>query len=224
MSENLKNPGRITLEIRGAGLRVLIIGGGKAALIKARRFVASGAQVVAVAPSFTEGFEELKEQVTLREGTYRKSMIREFEIIVAAIKEEACLDEIIADCKEAHKLFLTTGFPQEGNFIIPMQSEVEGIHLSVSTGVPKFSRHLLEGWEDAVRPYGSFVSFLKKLRRKIIDTVGDEKLKADMLDYIVSEEFYRAFEKGEAFLSFKEAFGGDIFEDHHWDAAGGTGT
>jgi siroheme synthase-like protein len=118
------------LDIRGK--RVLIVGGGRVALRKAKGVREAGACVVVVAPEFVAEFVEMDVEQVRRE--FEDSDVEGTALVFAAtnsrdvnrrVGEVAWARGIPANIADA---------PEECGFIVPARVEHDGLTIAVSTG------------------------------------------------------------------------------------------
>jgi siroheme synthase-like protein len=118
------------LDIRGK--RVLVVGGGRVALRKAKGVLDAGARVVAVAPEFAAEFADL--DVKRLEREFEDDDVEGAALVFAAtdsrevnrrVGEAAAARGIVANIADA---------PEECGFIVPARVEHEGLTVAVSTG------------------------------------------------------------------------------------------
>lgn len=193
-------------------IRVGIVGGGRAAFIKALSFAGRGTEVEVLSPDFFEGFCGLKnENVKLIKGEYEAGFIEDKHLVIIAVKGK---DEgrIIEDCERANKLYLVCSDFRKGNFIKPFQDNTKNIFFTVNTrGNPMGAVFLGKKVGEVLKGYDDFMDFIFEVREKF----KGSGIKKKLMGYVNSEEFYRSFISGrheetvKEFLKYEDHKGGD---------------
>lgn len=201
-----------TISLISKGMRVLIIGAGKAALIKAKTLLKKSCSVTVISKEVSEEFNELSqnENLVIIKDEYKNSYINDKHLIVIAINDDKKLKEIIEDCEKLSKLYLNCTDFKKGNFIMPMSGEIENINYSIHTkgGSPRISRYLNKVIKDNLMEYDNFVGYAVELRKK----AKESQFKKEILEFISSEDFKYMFSKDKADLVLKMFYGGESFE------------
>lgn len=144
-------PAMIPLFLDLRGRKVVIFGGGKVALRKAR-FFAPAARVTVVSPSFVEGFEGLPIQRIRRRVKAPRAYLGGATIVVPATDDPA-LNNLIA--REAHRrrqwVDRVDGL---GDIIVPSVVRRGGVAVAIATGgvAPVLTRYLRERIEASMGP------------------------------------------------------------------------
>ena len=121
-------------------IKIGIIGGGKAALIKARGLYDKGCTVELMAPEFLDEFYNFSnDRIILIKGYYNNSFIFDKHIVIIAVNDSTLVDEIIVDCNQEFKLFINCSNFKEGLGVIPVSRETESLSIAINTkeGNPK---------------------------------------------------------------------------------------
>lgn len=201
-----------TISLISKGMRVLIIGAGKAALIKAKTLLKKSCSVTVISKEVLEEFNELSqnENLVIIKDEYKNSYIKDKHLIIIAINDDEKLKEIIEDCEKLSKLYLNCTDFKKGNFIMPMSGETENINYSIHTkgGSPRISKYLNKVIKDNLMEYDDFVGYAVELRKK----AKESQFKKEILEFIASEDFKYMFSKDKADLVLKMFYGGKSFE------------
>lgn len=189
---------------------VLIIGGGKAALIKARSLTTKGINVTVIGEKIEAELECLR-GVTIIKKKYYKEIITRYHIIIIAINNHELRREIIKHCNEAFKIYIDCTDYKNGLAIMQSQGELKNIMYSVNTkvAVPKLSKLLLQRIKDVLLEYDDFVLCVSKIRNEAKNL--DNESKKVIIDYICSEDFKFFFDKGKEKLIIKMFFDKEIY-------------
>ena len=207
-----KSVGIMSINILSNKMKILIVGGGKAGLLKTNSFVKRGCDVTVVSPDFCEGFFELinLDNLTLIKRCYLESDISDKHLIVISINDLKILEKIVDDCVSNYKLFLNCTNFTDGNFIVPMQVETKGLYLSMSTktGNPKAISMILDAIKDNVKGYDSFIEFSSIIRNRL----KNNENKNQIMEFICSKDFYYFYQKDKHEKILAIFYGGKDFE------------
>ncbi|SHH70201.1 NAD(P)-dependent oxidoreductase [Clostridium grantii] len=194
-------------------LKILIIGAGKAALIKTKTFLRKGCSVTIISKEIKEDFKLLEHNQNLNiiNEEYSIEFIKDKHLIVIAINDKLKVDEIIKDCDEYSKIYLNCTDFSKGKFLLPISDGTKSIEFSIHTkgGNPKISQYLKTKVKENLEEYDEFVDFAIEIRKMI----KNNENKKEILSFIATEDFRFIFNKGKAVITLKIFFGGEIFED-----------
>ncbi|WP_160672760.1 NAD(P)-dependent oxidoreductase [Clostridium sp. C8-1-8] len=198
-------------------INVIIVGGGKAAYIKAKSLVDKGCNLTIVSKEFDEEVEALiyKDAVFIKEG-YDKAFILDKHLVFICIDDKEVTRKIINDCNELSKLYINCVDSKEGLAVMPMQANNKAISYAINTNKanPKMARRILRDIEKAVEPLSELTSFSTKLRQRM-KALG--KIDKVIMEFITSEEFSFFFGKGYGekvlYLYFNKEYVDNLIED-----------
>jgi precorrin-2 dehydrogenase/sirohydrochlorin ferrochelatase len=183
------------LSLLAEKINVLVVGGGKAALIKARNFAGRGCRVTVLAPDFCEELRRLDvENLNLREGHYERSQLAGRHLVIVATDDEAVNRQIQEDCEQAEKLYLTCSDYRNGQFVTPLMRESEEAVLALHTkaGSPKTSQFIAGKLQEQLRSYDSFIRFVCELRQQLKGRDDKDRI----MKHVNSDEFFELFVAG----------------------------
>lgn len=172
--------------------RVGIIGGGNAALIKLRYFVAKKANIEILAKDFIDEINNIKQKNIKRlQESYSSDFIKDKHLIIIAINDIEVIKQIKKDCEMLSKIYISTYDFQDGMGMIPVTRESENMIFSLNSkcGNPKGTLMASREIERILHEYDEFVGYSAKLRNNI-KSLGE--LKKELLDFLISED-YRFF-------------------------------
>ncbi len=187
-------------------IKVGIIGGGKAALIKATSLVRYGCAVEVIAKEFIAGFYELK-NIQLVKENYKEEFIEDKHMVVIAIDDEMLTKEIISQCEKRAKIFVNAGNYRHGNAAMAIQDYLGNINFALNTkgGNPKASLMIKEEIKNNLKEYDEFIGFINKLRNKAKEF---NEYKQEIISFMATEDYKFMWEKGKEkeclLLFFKE--------------------
>ena len=145
----------------------VIVGGGRAACIKAKKLTVAGASVMVISPSLSEELALLPIHYFCAE--YNAELLPEEAFIVICATDNPRLNQRIAkDAKKNKSLVLDAGNPLESDFSVLPHREGENWAVAVSTkgGAPGFSARLCDLAAQMLSPYEKVIAYLEKLRRR----------------------------------------------------------
>lgn len=188
---------------------ILIIGGGKAALIKAKSLTAKGISVTVIGEKIENDLKTLK-GITIIKKSYYKDIINKYHIIIIAIDDHEVRREIINHCNEVFKIYIDCTDYKNGLAVMQSQGELKNIMYSVNTkvAVPKLSRLLLQKIKETLLEYDDFVLCVSKIRKEAKNL--DNESKKIIIDFICSNDFKFFFDKGKEKLIIKMFFDNEI--------------
>ncbi len=145
--------------------RCVIIGGGTVAARKLQTLLQAGAQVVVVAPQFSEELLAAAQDsnVILEKNVYEKQQLQDIFLVIAATDSKEINRQITTDAP-----FLCNNItePQLGNFSVPAHISQGDITLALATGgMPAFTRLLKQHLSTILTPdLDAFNTFLLEQR------------------------------------------------------------
>lgn len=179
-------------------INVLVIGAGRAGLIKARSFASKGCTVTAVSLDFTEEFNNLALEYDIRliKGRHSAVDIDKYHIVVIAVNDTEAIHDIKSYCDNKNKLYLTCHNFREGNFIVPTQGNSKNIYYSINTreGSPITSRFLMERTKSFLNQYDDLVECITYLRR----TFKGKEVMKEIMTFVSTEDFNFFLKQGYA--------------------------
>ncbi|GAB6167813.1 NAD(P)-dependent oxidoreductase [Clostridium carnis] len=199
------------LALESKKLRVGIIGGGKAAFIKARNFINNECYVEVLSKEFSNELINLSNDIVLLEGEYNKKFIKDKHIIIIAIDNEILVNKIISHCKEEYKIYINSASFEDGMAIVPVQRSSKYLNLAISTSVgnPKGAMMVAKNVLKILEEYDDFIFKTGKMRK---NSKNISKYKNDIINFICSEDFKFINEKGKDKLILEMFFGKEIVE------------
>ncbi len=176
-------------------IRVLIVGGGRAALIKANAFAARGCRVTILAKSVIDDVANLaSDRVEIRIAPYHSSALAGHHLVVIATDDDGVNAQIQRDCEAQAKLCLTCSDAQQGLFITPVMRETEQAIIAVHTkaGSPRSAVFLAEKSAEYARQYDAFIAWIADIRKQ---TKGRDD-KDEIMRTLNSDAAFNLFTQG----------------------------
>ena len=186
-------------------IRVGIIGGGKAGLLKAKRFILNKSYVEILSRDFLEDFEILKSDTTiLVSDEYDKSFIYDKHLIIIAIDDKNLTEKIRNDCNQIFKIFIDCSDVKSGVSKLPYQDKTDNFSFAVSTknANPKMSILLGEKINGVLKEYDKFEEYTYEIRGLVKGRIDSRSI----LSFINTDEFKEIWKKNKANLTLKLFF------------------
>jgi siroheme synthase-like protein len=189
----------VPILVEGAGLTVLVVGGGPVAVRKAALFVAAGAsvRVVALEPSLAMRDLARAGGVALAERSYERGDIGDAQLVIAATSDRATNVAIAADARASMRLVNVADAPGEGSFATMATHRAGALVVGVTAGgVPGAAVRV----RDAIarrfdeRYAGAFAD-LATLRRSLIDRGASAEWRA-LAAAVLDDAFTDTVESG----------------------------
>jgi precorrin-2 dehydrogenase / sirohydrochlorin ferrochelatase len=199
------------LSISPKKVKVLVIGGGKAGLIKAKSFLTKGFEVHCIAPNFHEEFSEFNyDTLRLMKEDFKDEILKRYHIIVICTNKEEVNTHIRRLCDEQCKIYIDATMPESSMATLCAMTSTEGVSVAVriKDKSPKTARFLAKKIKQYLTQYDGYVSLATYIRNNI----NDFEKKSEILEFISSEDFLFFFEKqyGKEILNL--FYGGFDFE------------
>lgn len=177
-------------------INVLIVGGGRAALIKARTFTKKGCRVWVISKKFVPEFNELSicSNLKLINEEYGKEHVIDKHLIIIATNNEEINEKIRNHCDEFYKLYIDCSMPKKGLCITTCQRSTKSTIFGINTNdfSPKTSVFLADKVKNQLEKYDDFIEFTSFIRNSI---KGFEN-KNEIMNFICSEDFLFFYNKG----------------------------
>lgn len=185
-------------------IKIGIIGGGKAALIKTRGFYDKGCTIEIISLEFLEEFNKFHgERIILKKEEYTKSFIGDKHIIVIAIDNKDTIKRIIKDCNEECKIFINSANSKDGMGVIPASRETESMTISINTkeGNPKAAVFAADYAKELLKELDTYISFTSKIRNNVTNLNKESKM--ELLDFINSDDYRYFYHKNKGLSVLK---------------------
>lgn len=208
MFKNIRE--NIYVSLESSKLRVGIIGGGKASLIKSKSFIKKGCLVEIISREFDKEFFNINNSnLKLINSQYYKEFILNKHIIILALDNEFLLEEIRKDCEDNCKIYIDSTNFKKGMGVVPVQRETKNFDIAVSTklGNPKVSILVAEKAKNIIKEYDDFIELSSKIRN---NAKAFEDIKSTIINFVSTDDFKYIFEKGKDKEVMRMFFNEDI--------------
>lgn len=199
----------VPINIISYKFRVKIIGGGKAATIKAKGLLKKGCNVHILSKEFSEELLEIRDKnLKLERGVYYKEFIKDAHLVIIALEENFLIRKISKDCEEEFKLYLNASNYKEGMVAIPYSRCYENLGFSISSklGSPKITRAIGEEVSSIIKKNDIYSIKVSKIREK----AKSEELKDSIINIISSKEFKSVLLENKEYEYLKNIFGEEL--------------
>jgi len=158
------------------GKRVLLFGGGRVALRKARALRAAGAELIAISRDFSKAFLQFakRRHVQLRRGQTIPRSLHSAQLVIAATSHHALNRQVYERCRKDRVLVNVVDDPEHSTFIVPSVLRRGAFQIAITTGgasplLAKLLRQKLGRQFGA--EYGSLVWGLKQDRERVKQSI-----------------------------------------------------
>lgn len=186
--------------------RVLIVGAGRAGVLKAKHFLSQGFMVYIIS-SRVEDKENIKqlgehENLIFKVQNYEKNYILDKHIVIIAVNDDKTRETIINDCEKLSKIYINCSDYKEGAAVISAQKTCDNITLGINTKYanPKGAVFILDKIKNDISQYDNFIKYTSKIRNSV---KNKKELKKQVLDFIFTEDFYFYIKKEKGNLVLK---------------------
>lgn len=188
-----------------SGKRCVVVGGGKVAERKVLSLLRSGANVVVISPAITNVLKKYKKKGKIKhiERDYKNGDIKDAFLVIAATSDEATNIRVSRD---APFLVNVVDRPDLANFIVPSVVSRGPMTIAISTSgaSPAMAKEVRKELEILYgKDFGRFLAFLKKLRKKVLQDISDNKQREMLLKRVASKEIFDIL-RGKGLKSAKE--------------------
>ena len=168
------------INLRIAGKRCAVIGGGAVASRKVKSLLAAGAAVAVFSPELTLELAEMvkKKQFNYIARLYRQGDLRGFFLVICATDDSSVNEAVAKEAEEAGILANVVDVPELGNFSVPAQVKRGDLLLTVSTGgkSPVLAKRLRQELAKQYgEEYGEYLDMLDKIRRELKQRLATSK-------------------------------------------------
>lgn len=179
------------------GKECVVVGGGKVAERKVLSLLRAEAKIRVISPDITGVLLKYKRlgRIEHLKRNYKKGDLKNTFLVVAATSDD-CVNKKISH--DAPCLVNVVNRPEFANFIVPSVVKRRGLIIAVSTSgaSPAMSRTIRKELEIMYGgDFGQFADFLKKLRKKALLEILDNKKRGIFLKETVSGDIFSILRK-----------------------------
>ena len=168
------------INLRIAGKKCIVIGGGDVACRKVKSLLAAGVEVTVLSPELTTELAEMveKKQFNYIARPYQKGDLDGFFLVICATDVSSVNEAVAKEAEEAGILANVVDVPELGNFSVPAQIKRGDLLLTVSTGgkSPAMAKKLRQELDKQYgEEYGEYLDLIDKVRREIKQRLATSK-------------------------------------------------
>lgn len=170
-------------------VNILVIGAGKAALIKTKAFLSNGCNVNVIAKDVDEEFYKLdSEKINIIKGEYSERLLKHNHVVVIAIDDDILIDSIKRSCEKLDKIYINCKNSRDGMAVLPLNFKSDEVFLGINTlrGNPKASKMLGNHVIDKVKEFDDFIKVTSIIRNNVKSI---KEKKNEILDFIINDDF-----------------------------------
>lgn len=185
------------ISIMSSKVEIIIIGGGKAALIKARSFIQKKCRVYILSIDFCRELVELKKlnqnRLIFIKRQYEKKYIMDKHLIIIATNSEEVNEKIRNDCKSEYKIYIDCSDAKKGICIVPCQRNTKQTNFGINMASPnpKAAIYMASKTKDYLRQYDDFLEYASALRKKL----KNMDMKKAVMEFVCSDDFCFFYKK-----------------------------
>lgn len=185
-------------------IRIGVVGGGKAGMIKVKHFVKNKCSVEVLSKEFNDDvikmLKDFKDNLKLINKEFDFEFLKDKHIVIIASNDED-LNQIIRNyCDENSKIYIDSTDFTKGMGVVPVERSTKNMNIALNTknGNPKGAVLMCNKAKDYLSEYDDYIELTTKIRNNI---KSYDEYKKDVLDFIYSSEFENAYMNG----TYKEA-------------------
>lgn len=184
--------------VKGEGTRVLILGGGRAALIKASSLIKRKFTVHCIADRYGDEIKKLAinsdGRLILKTESFNDEVIDNYHIVVIATDSAEFNNHVQQVCTLKNKLFIETTMPEVSQGIMCTTAETESVVYGLMTKGknPMASVYLSNKAKKALETMDPFIKFITEIRNYI----ADKELRKRVSTFICSDDYRYFYQKG----------------------------
>ena len=196
-------------------LRIGIVGGGRAGVIKTKHFIENKCYVEVLSKSFDKEIIELakKHDKRLRliynEFTY--DFLKDKHLIIIALDDENLKNQVKKYCDENYKLYIDSSEFKNGMGTVPIQRSTKSATFALGTkiGNPKGAIFLASKVKNLLEEYDEFIIFAGEIRRR---AKKFPKYKGNIVSIVNSDDFKKVFDEGNCEKELKKSFPKEVVD------------
>jgi len=177
---------------------VVLIGGGKVALRKARDLCAAGARLLVVSRQFDAGYHDLCRGYAIEriQADYTKSYLTSAALVIAATNSQSVNEQVYHDCRSLGILCNVVDRPELCDFYVPAVVSRGDLQIAISTNgtVPAFSAYARRRLESVFTDtHGEFLAQLHWARKETRECIHDARRRKTISGQLAGEDSFRYF-------------------------------
>lgn len=173
--------------------RILIVGGGKQAWRKGKKFLDEGASVMFLAPTFLEDIpKELR-----KEAIYHKDVLKQVDLVYACTNDCKVNDQVVEDANAQGITSASIHQSDQATLHLLHEKDFEHLHIALSTkgASPAFAKNIMEDMKHQYEEgYHRILSQLHFIRQYVLEHCAEEEQRTTFLkELAVKDETWISF-------------------------------
>ncbi len=184
-----------------SGRRVVIAGGGKVALRKAKTLLDANAKITLISPEITPELRKLLSngQIEWKDRQYQNGDLKDAWLVIAACNNTRINQLIFEEATQRHIFCNVVDKPELCSFQVPALIQKQKLQIAISTAGqgPILAKKLRNRLETIVSDtYGEFLEKLAAIRSKLKEKYPHNQTKrAELLNLLIDEQILDLLEK-----------------------------
>ncbi|SFC76477.1 NAD(P)-dependent oxidoreductase [Clostridium uliginosum] len=197
------------ISLLSSKIKVGVIGGGRAGLLKIRHFIKTGCCVEVLSKEFNQDVIDLSknsnDKLKLVKKNFSYDFLKDKHIVLITIDDKSIIDKITNYCEENCKIYIDSSHFINGMGVVPIQRSLKNITFALNTkgGNPKGAVLLSNKVSELLMEYDDFIGFTTRLRNRAKLLLNDKK---DIINFIGTEDFKYFYDKGKSDLVLRMYF------------------
>ncbi len=187
---NAAMPDTYALELRLAGRRCVVVGGGSVAARKVETLARAGADIHVVAPAIDAAIHSLP-GVRCHERPYSPDTLEGAVLVFACTNDPAVNRRVADDARAAGAWVNVADDPANCDFRVPASLERGDFRITVSTGgaSPQLAANVRRRLEPLFGPeYGALVEELRRARTIVLEQINDSQTRREVFEVLAGED------------------------------------
>lgn len=191
------------------GKKVVVVGGGHVATRRIKYLLKTGAEITVVSPEITDALKQLavNKKIVWLKRKFTSKDISQALLVIAATDSQA-INQLVSKHVKENQLLNVASDLNLGNFHFPSSYTNGDLTIAVSTNgsSPKLAREIKSDLERKYdTSYIQFLSFLKELRKKILQLPEEYvELKDNLLEEIMKDCYIKNLKKQQSITEYVE--------------------
>lgn len=167
------------------GKKILVVGGGNAALIKIKTLLEAEADFIVISKSFSEQTEQIliQNHIVFEKKEILQQHLKGVYIVFAAAEKQ--VNDCVAQWAEKQNI-LCCKADGTGDFIVPYHKRNEKLTVAVSTDglFPLVGKKICENMDLSI---GQHLEYLAEQRKKLLHEIQDKEQRKEALQQLLEE-------------------------------------
>jgi uroporphyrin-III C-methyltransferase/precorrin-2 dehydrogenase/sirohydrochlorin ferrochelatase len=187
---------RVPLFFNLQNRKILVIGGGRIALRKARALSFSKAVLTIISPAFLPEFSLINNAQLIKRPVSKTDITKQFNFVIITTNDSVLNTSLAERCKELNILFNRTDNADESDFFIPLTIDKNPVTIAISSsGVPQMSKFISERiLESLTENVWQLAQVLAEIRPLLKEKLPEENSRKTFLSGLISKTWLKNHE------------------------------